>query len=95
MNEIGPVKPIRIIPAFLLFLIPGLVFYLILHCLVPFLAGLLHANSYVVWMFAGSFLLFGPLIAMTLILLKRDGYALNLKTIGERLRLKKINGGVM
>jgi len=83
-------KPIKLIPSILLFLIPGIAFYLNINVLVPFIANKTNWNSYVIWMFTGTFFLFGLLFVLTFILLKIDGYKLNWGTIKKRLRLKKI-----
>jgi membrane protease YdiL (CAAX protease family) len=84
------VKPIGIIPSFLLFLLPGIAFYFNINVVAPFLSTVFHENPYVLWMFTGTFLLFGPLFALTFILLKRDGFKLDWRTIKERLRLRRI-----
>jgi membrane protease YdiL (CAAX protease family) len=83
-------KPIKLIPSILLFLIPGIAFYLNINILVPFIANVTNWNSYIIWMFTGTFLLFGLLFALTFILLKIDGYKLDWQTIKIRLRLRKL-----
>jgi len=83
------IKPMKIIPSIVLFLIPGIAFYININVLVPFITNITNWNSYIIWMFTGTFLLFGPLFALTFTLLKRDGYKLDFKTIKNRLRLRK------
>jgi membrane protease YdiL (CAAX protease family) len=83
------IKPMKIIPSIVLFLIPGIAFYINISVLVPFITNITNWNSYIIWMFTGTFLLFGPLFALTFTLLKRDGYKLDFQTIKNRLRLRK------
>jgi membrane protease YdiL (CAAX protease family) len=84
------IKPISLIYSFLLFVIPGIVFYLIINFLVPYLANISGWTPYVVWIVTGTVFLFLPLFLLTFILLKRDGYALNWSALKERLMLKRI-----
>ena len=83
-------KPIGLIYSILLFLIPGIVFYLNINFLVPYLAKISDWNPYVVWVMTGTLFLFFPLFLLTFILLKKDGFNLDWLTIKERLMLKKI-----
>lgn len=88
MNEI---KPISFLSSVLLFLIPGFVFYAVIGYVVPFVSDITGMTNYLVWLFAGTLLLFGPLFFLTLLLLKKDGFELNLPTIRQRLLLKRIS----
>jgi membrane protease YdiL (CAAX protease family) len=89
-NQTNKLKPIKLIPSVLLFLIPGIAFYVNINILVPFIADITNWNSYIIWMFTGTFFLFGLLFVLTFILLKIDGYTLDWQTIKKRLRLRKL-----
>lgn len=84
-------KPIGLLYSILLFLIPGIVFYLNINYLVPYLTKLLGWTPYLVWIITGTLFLFLPLFLLAFILLKRDGYSLDWTTIKERLMLKRIS----
>lgn len=84
------IKPISLFYSILLFLIPGIIFYLIINFLVPYLARVFNLTPYVVWIITGTLFLFLPLFLLTFILLKKDGFKLAWPTIKERLMLKKI-----
>jgi len=90
VNTMTELKPIKFIPSVLLFLIPGIAFYININILVPFISNLTNSNSYIIWMFTGTFFLFGLLFTLTFILLKLDGYKLDWQTIKDRLRLRRI-----
>jgi membrane protease YdiL (CAAX protease family) len=83
-------KPIKLIPSILLFLIPGIAFYVNINFLVPYITAITNWNSYIIWMFTGTFFLFGLLFVLTFVLLKMDGYTLTWKTIITRLRLRRL-----
>ncbi len=83
-------KPIGLVYSLLLFLIPGIVFYLNINFLVPYITKISGWTPYVVWIMTGTLFLFLPLFILTFILLKIDGFALNWSTIKDRLMLRKI-----
>jgi len=83
-------QKIGIINSILLFLIPGILFWIHLNWFIPLLTDILNLSVYAAWLIVGSFLLFMPLFIITLVLLKFDGYSLDWKTISERLRIRKI-----
>jgi len=84
------IKPIGLINSLLLFLIPGLLFWLHMKWTVPFLATIWPISSYATWLIVGTFLLFLPLLLLTLVLMKTDGFILDKKIILNRLFIKKI-----
>lgn len=90
MEDNKSVKPISFFKSFLIFAIAGIAFYVVIKLIVPWLSSFFNATEYIVWMFAGTFLLFLPLFITTLILLKKDGYELKLITVMRALNLKKI-----
>ncbi len=59
---------------------------------VPFFANILSLSSYVTWLIVGTFFLFLPLFILALVLMKMDGYIMDIKTILNRLRIQKMNG---
>lgn len=83
-------QKIGLINSILLFLIPGILFWIHLNWSIPLLTNILNLSVYAVWLIIGSFFLFMPLFILTLVLLKFDGYSLDWKTISERLRIKKV-----
>jgi len=83
-------KKIGIINSIILFLIPGILFWVHLSWSIPLLTSIFNLSIYAAWLIIGSFFLFMPLFILTLVLLKFDGYSLNWKTISERLRIKTI-----
>lgn len=87
---IGDVKPIGMVPALLLFFVPGVAFYLNIGVLVPFLNRTLALTPFVVWLVTGTLLLFAPLFALVFVLLKLDGYRLDWATVKARLNLRRI-----
>ncbi len=86
----GSIKRIGFIYSLLLFLIPGLLFWLHLQWTVPFLANIWPLSSYATWLIVGTFFLFLPLFLLTLALMKMDGYTPDKKNILNRLRIKKM-----
>ncbi len=86
------IKPISIIRSLLLFLIPGVLFWLHMKWTVPFVANILSLSSYASWLLVGTFLLFLPLFSVTLVFIKKDGFNLDKKTILSRLFIKKMKG---
>jgi len=84
------IKPISIVNSLLLFLIPGLLFWLHMKWTVPFFANILSLSSYATWLIVGTFLLFLPLFLLALVLIKTDGFVLDKKNILNRLYIKKM-----
>ncbi len=85
-------KKIGIIYSILLFLIPGIIFWVHLNHTIPLFTMVFKLSAYAAWLISGTFLLFLPLFILTLVLMKTDGYALDRKTVFERLRIKRISG---
>jgi len=83
-------KPIPLWFAFILFASGGIVFYIIIRLLVPYLASATRIHPLLLWSVSGCFLLFVPLFLLSLLLFKKDGYALNLKTLKQRFRLSAL-----
>lgn len=88
----GDSKTISLSKSFIIFLIAGIQFYIVIKLIVPWLSYLLDTTEYIVWMFAGTFLLFVPIFSTALLLLKKDGYAMDFKTIMNELNLRKLRG---
>lgn len=88
----GDSKTISLSKSFIIFLIAGIQFYIVIKLIVPWLSYLLDTTEYIVWMFAGTFLLFAPIFSTALLLLKKDGYAMDFKTIMNELNLRKLRG---
>ena len=84
------IKPIKPLFAFLMFLIPGIWFYIILMIFIPAVTELTGISSYIVFLFLSTLLLNIPLFIFTVFLTKRDGYV-TFKDMRERLRIKKIS----
>lgn len=84
------VKPISFFKSFSIFAAAGILFYVVIKILVPWIAGVTGENEYIVWMFAGTFTLFLPLFITTALLLKADGCKMNLRDIARALNLKPI-----
>ncbi len=74
----------------LLFLIPGILFWIHLNWTIPYFSNLLHWSNYAAWITIGTFFLFLPIFLLTLLLLKRDNYKLDLASVLCRLRIKKM-----
>ena len=70
--------------SFCIFMIAGIQFYVVIKIIVPWLSRCLNTTEYIVWMFAGTFLLFIPIFSTALLLLKKDGYAMDHKTIKQK-----------
>jgi len=87
---VDTIKRIGITSSTLLFLVPGMMFWVHINWTVPYFANLFQWSIYAVWVIVGSFFLFLPLFLLTLYLLKRDGYCLDSKSILSRLRIKKM-----
>lgn len=77
--------------SFCIFMIAGIQFYVVIKIIVPWLSRCLNTTEYIVWMFAGTFLLFIPIFSTALLLLKKDGYAMDHKTIKRALNLHKLS----
>jgi len=87
---VGSIKRVGVVSSFLMFLIPGLLFWAHLNWTVPAISNLLQLSVYASWVVVGTFFLFLPLFLFTLYLLKRDNYRLDLLSILKRLRIKKM-----
>lgn len=85
--------PIGADVSFLLFFLPGVVFWFHLNATIPYLVAHTSLATYPLWLLVGSFLLFFPLFVLTFVLLRRDGYALDAETATARLRLHKPRKG--
>ncbi len=83
-------KRIGVGHSILLFLIPGILFWIHLNWSIPFVTKQLQWSSYAAWIIIGTFFLFMPLFLLTLLLLKRDGYRIELTSVLNRLRIKKM-----
>ena len=83
-------KPIALLKSFFVFAAAGILFYIVIKILVPWIAAVTGGTEYIVWMFAGTLLLFLPLFITTLCLLKADGCKMNLHDIMKALNLKRI-----
>lgn len=81
-------KSISLLKSFLIFAMAGIEFYIVIKVIVPLLSNIIGTTEYIVWMFAGTFLLFMPLFFTTLFLLKRDGYEMKANVIMPELNLK-------
>lgn len=84
-------KTISLSKSFSIFMIAGIQFYVVIKIIVPWLSHCLNTTEYIVWMFAGTFLLFIPIFSIALLLLKKDGYVMNFKTIQSALYLHKLS----
>jgi membrane protease YdiL (CAAX protease family) len=84
------IKPIKMGYSIVLFLIPGIVFYLLVKVLMPYLLETLSINDVLLWTIVGTLGLFAPLFLLSLILMKADGYPLNWATVSTRFRLKRM-----
>ena len=82
-------EPLGIGVSFLLFFLPGVVFWLHLNITIPYLAIRTSLGTYPLWLIIGSLLLFVPIFLLTFALLKRDGYSLDSATLVARLRLRR------
>lgn len=89
-KPIKEIKPIRMSYSTVLFLIPSIVFYLLVKVLMPYLLRIVNINGVLLWTIIGTLLLFGPLFLLSLILLRGDGYQLNWEMISTRFRLKRM-----
>lgn len=79
--------PVGTAVSFLLFFLPGVVFWLHLNVTIPYLVARASLSTYPLWLLVGSLLLFFPLFVLTFALLRRDGYTLDVETTTDRLRL--------
>ncbi|MBN1304762.1 MAG: CPBP family intramembrane metalloprotease [Anaerolineales bacterium] len=86
------IKPIKISTAFLLFAIPGMIFYILIKIMMPVLLETTTINPFLVWIILGTCFLFGPLFFLSLHLLKRDGYPISWESISARFRLRRLTG---
>jgi membrane protease YdiL (CAAX protease family) len=86
------VKPIKLGYSVWLFLIPGLVFYMLVKIVMPYLSKTIEINDLLLWTILGTLFLFGPLFFLSLLLLKHDGYPLNWETVSARFRLRPMVG---
>jgi len=84
------IKKIGVVHSILLFLIPGIIFWVHLNHTIPLISLAFGLSAYAAWLISGTFLLFLPLFILTLVLIKTDGYSLDRKTVFERLRIKRI-----
>ena len=83
-------QKIGIIESVLLFLIPGILFWIHLNWTVPLITNVFQLSVYAAWLIIGSFLLFFPIFILAIVLMKMDGYSLDWTTIFKRLRIKKV-----
>ena len=83
-------KRIGIISSVLLFLIPGILFWIHLNWTIPLLETVFKLSVYAAWLITGPFFLFFPIFMLTFFLMKRDAYTLDWKTVYERLRIKRV-----
>ena len=83
-------KRIGIGYSILLFLIPGILFWIHLNWTMSFFTNLLQWSNYAAWIIIGTLFLFMPLFLFTLLLMKKDGYKLELESVLCRLRIKKM-----
>ena len=90
MKKEYEVKPISLLKSLIIFAAAGLLFYVTIKLLVPWLAGLTGSTEYIVWMFAGSFVLFLPLFITTFLLLRADGCKMDFHHISSALNFKRI-----
>jgi membrane protease YdiL (CAAX protease family) len=86
------IKPIKLSHAFLLFAVPGTVFYLLIRIVMPYLLETTTINPFLIWIILGTCFLFGPLFCLSVFLMKRDGYPLTWQSIKSRFRLRPLTG---
>jgi membrane protease YdiL (CAAX protease family) len=84
------IKSIKLWKAFVLFAGAGIIFYIIIRILVPYLSKVSCIHPLILWSVLGCFLLFLPLFLLSLLMLKQEGYAITLSTISQRFRLKTL-----
>jgi membrane protease YdiL (CAAX protease family) len=85
-----PLKPITFRLAFVLFAGAGIVFYIIIRVLVPYLSAAILIHPLILWSVLGCLLLFLPLFLLALFLTAKEGHKLTLKIIKTRLRLNAL-----
>lgn len=83
-------RPISLTHSLILFGIPGIIFYLNVKIVIPYLSDKTNMNQYVLWIIIGTLFLFLPLFVLTLAMLKIDRYEFKWKVISERLMLRKV-----
>lgn len=84
------IKPISLLKSFTIFATAGILFYIVIKILVPWITDVTGESEYIIWMFTGTFVLFLPLFIATLYLLKADGCKMNIHDIMKALNLKRI-----
>jgi hypothetical protein len=84
------IKPKKLWKAFSLFAGAGIMFYIIIRVLVPYVSSISGIHPLILWRTSGCFLLFLPLFLLSLLLLKKEGYRITLKTIRQRFYLRAL-----
>lgn len=85
-----PFKPISFRQAFVLFAGAGIIFYIIIRVLVPYLSETIPIHPLLLWSILGCLLLFLPLFLLALFLTAKEGHKLTLEIVKERLRLNAL-----
>ncbi len=85
--------PLGVVGSLLFFGGAGLVLFLITHVAIPALAARTGAEPVVVWFMAAGLGLFGPLLLVTWVLLRREGLPPTAAAWTRRLRFRRMNHG--
>ena len=85
------IKEISFLKSFLIFGMASLVLFLETHFLIPFLSEQTGIEPIVFWLIVAGFGLFLPMLVVSYLLLKSEGFEINKDTWQKRLRFKKMD----
>jgi membrane protease YdiL (CAAX protease family) len=83
-------KRLGLIQSFAIYGSAALLMFSLTHWLIPFLSEITGQETILFWFIVGGLGIFTPLIILGFLILKSEGYRLNISTIRDRLRFRKL-----
>jgi len=83
-------KPMGFLLSMLIYVPAAILMFVLTKYLIPYLSEKTGMETILFWFIVAALGFFLPMVILTVIFLKKEGFALNLKTWKERLRFRKI-----
>ncbi len=90
MKTPAPLKKLGLFASFAIYIPAAILMYVMTTYLIPYLSKTTGQETILFWFIVAGLGIFTPLIVTGILILKSEGYKLNLNTIKERLRFRKL-----
>lgn len=90
MKTPAPLKKLGLFASFAMYIPAAILMYVMTTYLIPYLSKTTGQETILFWFIVAGLGIFTPLIVTGILILKSEGYKLNLNTIKERLRFRKL-----